>query len=95
MNTSGFFCYDKEKGKRSDWHMAKSKTKKMREHLKRNGMRDAVLSRGTAPSFSTHERVTKTKKDRLERIKHKKRNPYDHRSDDGGSFFMPESRVFL
>ncbi|WP_317986223.1 hypothetical protein [Bacillus sp. KS1] len=66
--------------------MAKSKTKKMREHLKRNGMRDAVLSRGTAPSFSTHERVTKTKKDRLERIKHKKRNPYDHRSDDGGSF---------
>ncbi|MEC3659408.1 hypothetical protein ABEY13_12390 [Bacillus velezensis] len=75
--------------------MAKSKTKKMREHLRRNGMRDAVLSRGTAPSFSTHERVTKTKKDRLERIKHKKRNPYDHRSDDGGSFFMPESRTFL
>ncbi|MCR4385420.1 MULTISPECIES: hypothetical protein [Bacillus amyloliquefaciens group] len=75
--------------------MAKSKTKKMREHLKRNGMRDAVLSRGTAPSFSTHERVTKTKKDRLERIKHKKRNLYDHRSDDGGSFFMPESRAFL
>lgn len=26
--------------------MAKSKAKKMREHLRRNGMRDAVLSRG-------------------------------------------------
>lgn len=28
--------------------MAKSKTKKMREHLRRNGMRDAVLSRDGA-----------------------------------------------
>ncbi|QPQ05833.1 hypothetical protein I5R48_12685 [Bacillus velezensis] len=74
--------------------MAKSKTKKMREHLRRNGMRDAVLSRGTAPPFSTHERVTKTKKDRLERIKHKKRNPYDHRSDDGGSFLCPNLAPF-
>lgn len=72
--------------------MAKSKAKKMREHLRRNGLRDAVLSRGAAPSFSTHERVTKTKKDRLERIKHKKRNPHDHRSDGGDSFFLPESR---
>ncbi|QEK98301.1 hypothetical protein EXD81_14955 [Bacillus amyloliquefaciens] len=74
--------------------MAKSKTKKMREHLKRNGMRDAVLSRGTAPSFSTHERVTKTKKDRLERIKHKKRNPMIT-GVMTGFFFMPESRAFL
>ncbi len=31
--------------------MAKSKTKKMREHLKRNGMRDAVLSRGDGAVF--------------------------------------------
>ncbi|MFT3654164.1 hypothetical protein DALLNEIH_00583 [Bacillus sp. B01(2024)] len=68
--------------------MAKSKAKKMREHLRRNGLRDAVLSRGAAPSFSTHERVTKTKKDRLERIKHKKRNPHDHKSDGGDSFFF-------
>lgn len=74
--------------------MAKSKTKKMREHLRRNGMRDAVLSRGTAPPFSTHERVTKTKKDRLERIKHKKRNPYDHRVMTGVLFLCPNLAPF-
>ncbi|KXZ21934.1 hypothetical protein AXI59_11815 [Bacillus nakamurai] len=75
--------------------MAKSKARKKRAHLARNGVRDVSLSRGAQPSFSTHERMTKSKKDRLQNIKHKKRNPYDHYSDGRDSFFVPQSCSFL
>lgn len=40
--------------------MAQSKAKKKRNHLNRNGLRDVTLNRGSA-GFSTHERRTKTK----------------------------------
>ncbi len=56
--------------------MAKSQAKKKREHRLRNGGRDVLLSRGSTPSFSTHERMTKSKKEILNKRKHK--NPYDH-----------------
>lgn len=54
--------------------MAKSKAKKIREHLVRNGRRDPNLNRGFAPEISTHERKLPTlraKKDKLE-TKYKK-----------------------
>ncbi|AFI28903.1 hypothetical protein MY9_2370 [Bacillus sp. JS] len=41
--------------------MAKSQAKKKREHRLRNGGRDVLSSRGSTPSFSTHERMTKSK----------------------------------
>ncbi|MCY9184376.1 MULTISPECIES: hypothetical protein [Bacillus] len=71
--------------------MAKSRAKRKREHLLRNSGRDALLSRGTSPSFSTHERMTKSKKDILNKRKHKHKNPYDHNAFDDRDFFMPET----
>ncbi|MCY7765420.1 hypothetical protein [Bacillus inaquosorum] len=67
--------------------MAKSRAKKKREHLLRNGGSDVLLSRGGAPSFSTHERMTKSKKEILNKKKH--RNPYDHTAFDDKGFFVP------
>ncbi|MFK3814004.1 hypothetical protein [Bacillus halotolerans] len=63
--------------------MAKSRAKRKREHLLRNSGRDALLSRGSSPSFSTHERMVKRK--------HKHKNPYDHNAFDDRDFFMPET----
>ncbi|MBL3646642.1 hypothetical protein ABZM97_12065 [Bacillus vallismortis] len=68
--------------------MAKSRAKKKREHLLRNGGRDVLLSRGSTPSFSTHERMTKSKKEMLNTRKPK--NPYDHISVDDKGFFVPK-----
>ncbi|WP_409369427.1 hypothetical protein [Lysinibacillus sp. 38-6] len=53
--------------------MALSKAKKKRMHLKRTQGKDVEKKRQTAP-FSTHERVTKTKRATLEhnRTKHRK-----------------------
>ncbi|MBM7586947.1 hypothetical protein JOC86_003499 [Bacillus pakistanensis] len=55
--------------------MAKSKARKKRDHLLRNNGKDASLFRNQQPSFSTHERKTKTKSELLlrNRKKHKKR----------------------
>ncbi|WP_343310678.1 hypothetical protein AAHT65_19150 [Bacillus atrophaeus] len=66
--------------------MSKSSAKKKRAHLLRNGGQDASLSRGLAPSFSTHVRKTKSKKDRLERSRYKGRNPYDRYLDNHKDF---------
>ncbi|WP_342412481.1 hypothetical protein NYE22_09615 [Bacillus sp. FSL K6-1560] len=63
--------------------MAKSQAKKKREHRLRNGGRDVLLSRG-----STHERMTKSKKEILNKRKHK--NPYDHTAVDDKDFFVPQ-----
>ncbi|MEC2111004.1 hypothetical protein [Bacillus stercoris] len=68
--------------------MAKSQAKKKREHRLRNGGRDVSSSRGSTPSFSTHERMTKSKKEILNKRKHK--NPYDHTAVDDKDFFRPK-----
>ncbi|MEK5081553.1 hypothetical protein [Bacillus sp. FSL H8-0515] len=68
--------------------MAKSRAKKKREHLLRYGGRDVLLSRGNSPSFSTHERMTKSKKEILNIRKHK--NPYYHMAFDDKDFFVPQ-----
>ncbi|MDU0154180.1 hypothetical protein [Bacillus cabrialesii] len=67
--------------------MAKSRARKKREHLLRNGGRDVLLSRGGSPSFSTHETMTKSKKEILNKRKYK--NPYDHTAFDDKDFFVP------
>ncbi|MCI4136247.1 hypothetical protein MOB09_12645 [Bacillus vallismortis] len=67
--------------------MAKSRAKKKREHLLRNGGRNVLLSRGSTPSFSTHERKIKSKKDILNK---QNKNPYDHTAVDDKDFFVPE-----
>ncbi|MCY8116965.1 hypothetical protein MOC26_09820 [Bacillus spizizenii] len=66
--------------------MAKSRAKKKRGHLLRNGGRDVLLSRGSTPSFSTHERMAKSKKEMLNKRKHK--NPYHHTAIDEKDFFV-------
>ncbi|MEQ6353229.1 hypothetical protein ABNX05_01205 [Lysinibacillus sp. M3] len=55
--------------------MTNSKAKKKRMHVKRTKGKDVEKNRQTS-SFSTHERVTKTKKESIEQnlTKHKKHN---------------------
>ncbi|MBU9723351.1 MULTISPECIES: hypothetical protein [Bacillaceae] len=69
--------------------MAKSKAKKKRDHVVRNGGRNATKSRGMAVSFSTHERRTKSKKDTIYKLhnKHKKRSLHQNTTDDGTIFY--------
>lgn len=61
--------------------MAQSKAKKKRLHLKRTQGKDVEKKRQTSP-FSTHERVTKTKRATLEqnRTKHRKQPHVDDSS---------------
>lgn len=60
--------------------MTQSKAKKKRLYVKRTEGKDVEKNRQFSP-FSTHERVTKTKKESLEQnfTKHKKHN---HTEDD-------------
>lgn len=55
--------------------MTNSKAKKKRMHVKRTKGKDVEKNRQIS-SFSTHERVTKTKKESIEQnfTKHKKHN---------------------
>lgn len=46
--------------------MSQSKAKKKRMHLKRTKGKNVEINRQSSP-FSTHERVTKTKQETLER----------------------------
>lgn len=57
--------------------MAQSNAKKKRLHLKRTSGKDVEKERQLSP-FSTHERVTKTKKESIERMftKYKKHNHF-------------------
>jgi hypothetical protein len=58
--------------------MTHSKAKKKRMHVKRTKGKDVEKYRQFSP-FSTHERVTKTKKESIEQnfTKHKKHNHSD------------------
>lgn len=58
--------------------MTQSNAKKKRLHLKRISGKDVEKERQTSP-FSTHERVTKTRKETIERnfTKYKKHNHFD------------------
>ncbi|MEY9970754.1 hypothetical protein ABH966_001118 [Lysinibacillus sp. RC46] len=60
--------------------MTNSKAKKKRMHIKRTKGKDVEKNRQSSP-FSTHERVTKTKKENIEQnfTKHRKHN---HVEDD-------------
>lgn len=59
--------------------MTKSNAKKKRLHLKRTNAKDVEKERQSSP-FSTHERITKTKKESIERFmsKYKKHNRFEH-----------------
>ncbi len=67
--------------------MTKSKAKKQREKLLREGKRDPVLNRGTYALADMNTRVTKTKHEKVNQVKHKKRlsDQDDHGTD--GRFF--------
>ncbi|MFJ7737456.1 hypothetical protein ACIQ2D_14175 [Lysinibacillus sp. NPDC097287] len=58
--------------------MTQSNAKKKRLHLKRTRGMDVEKERQSSP-FSTHERVTKTKKESIEQnfTKYKKHNHFD------------------
>lgn len=58
--------------------MTQSNAKKKRLHLKRMSGKDVEKERQSSP-FSTHERVTKTKKESMEQnfTKYKKHNHYE------------------
>lgn len=58
--------------------MAKSKAKKAREHLVRNGRRDPNLNRGLTPEISMHERKLPTLRAKLD----KQENKYKHKMDN-------------
>lgn len=59
-------------------NVSESKAKKKRKHLLRTGGKDVELRRTTV-SFSTHERMTKTKSESTEKYlkKHKKHFQHD------------------
>ncbi|MDN3019253.1 hypothetical protein PH210_24075 [Paenibacillus sp. BSR1-1] len=65
--------------------MAKSKAKKLREKLEREGKMNPEAKRGSYVYADMRTRVTKTKKDHLYQFKHK-----NHQSQDGndGSFYF-------
>lgn len=56
--------------------MAKSKAKKQRQHLVRNGRRDPELSRGNSADFSLHVRKTPTLREKQERSYKKHKREY-------------------
>jgi hypothetical protein len=65
--------------------MAKSKAKKMREKLVREGLSDPSIKRGGEYDFSLFTRKTKTKKELLD-SRNNKKSFHDHANDDGDSF---------
>jgi hypothetical protein len=69
--------------------MGRSKAKKKREHLLRTKGRNVTISRGAACEFSTHERRTMTKQEKLRKIrnKHKKRYLQNQHREDNAFYF--------
>lgn len=69
--------------------MAKSKARKLREKLVREGNLNPVTKRSLFFSTDMRTRVTKTKKDHLYQFKYK-----NHQSQDGndGSFYFASAR---
>jgi len=66
-------------------NLAKSKAKKLREKLAREGNLNPEAKRGNYVHADMRTRMTKTKKDHLYQFKHK-----NHHSQDGndGSFYL-------
>ncbi|WHY85222.1 hypothetical protein QNH39_21790 [Neobacillus novalis] len=71
--------------------MAKSRAKKLREKLTREGQMNPVVKRSPFVFTDMRERTTKTKKDHLYQFKHK-----NHQSADGndGSFLFQSNFAF-
>jgi hypothetical protein len=72
--------------------LAKSKAKKMREKIIREGRRNPETSRSPFVLADMRTRKTKTKKDYLYR-----KNRKNHSSHEGndGSFYMQRNSIFL
>lgn len=70
--------------------MARSKAKKERLKLEREGKRNPVKSRGgELVMISTHERKTKTKKEKMRQKKHKKQTrDYLANREDASFYFV-------
>ncbi|MCH6265984.1 hypothetical protein [Neobacillus citreus] len=68
--------------------MAKSKAKKLREKLARDGKMNPEARRSPFVFSDMRNRVTKSKKDHLYQFKHK-----NHQTQDGndGSFYFPQT----
>lgn len=73
-------------------HLAKSKAKKMREKIVREGRRNPEVSRSPFVFADMRTRQTKTKKDYLYR-----ENKKNHSSQEGydGSFYFHRCSIFL
>lgn len=67
--------------------MAKSRAKKLREKLAREGRRNPEANRSPYAFTDLKTRRTKTKKDHLYQFKHKK-NQSSHFGDDGSFYFL-------
>ena len=66
--------------------MSKSRAKKYRLKLEREGKRNPETLRGGLYTMDLSTRMTKTKKDKMEQIKHKKR--FQHLTKDEGISFL-------
>jgi hypothetical protein len=66
-------------------YMAKSKAKKYREKLEREGLRNPESSRSQFAFVDMSTRMTKTKKDVLYHCKHK--NHFSKEGNDGSFYF--------
>lgn len=77
--------------------MAKSKSKKLREKLSREGKLNPESKRSPFVFNDMRTRVTKTKKDHLYQFKHK--NHQSHDGNDGSFYFggcdIPETSVVI
>jgi hypothetical protein len=72
-NFKGKYIIEGENEKRGA-KMSKSKARKFREKLAREGNRNPELSRSPFAMLDLNTRKTKTKKDKLQQVKHKKQS---------------------
>ncbi|WP_407271968.1 hypothetical protein [Radiobacillus sp. PE A8.2] len=68
--------------------MAKSKAKKYRERMEREGNYNPELNRGLYTFADMRTRKTKTLKDKMYRVKHKERSSNQNHGYDEGSFCL-------
>jgi hypothetical protein len=69
--------------------MAKSMARKKRDHLLRSKGKDVTIHRATASDFSTHERRTMTRPEKMNKMntKHKKRQLQDSYHEESAFFY--------
>jgi len=67
--------------------MAKTKSRKLREHVLRNSGRDVTLMR-SENNFSTHVRKTKTKREKLNSKEHKYKKQFLQGDKPNGIAFL-------